>query len=99
MMIKRFLTYACLALCACFGTAFASTAERPVEYLLTSLASMSDFQPTAAVRLDVALVHWRTGSETAVAGLKSNLRAEGNHFVMSSAKPQPGLYEDGALSA
>lgn len=99
MMIKRFLSIACLALCACFGTAFASAAERPVSYMLASLSSMSDFHGAAAARLDVALVHWRTGSETAVAGLKSNLRAEGNHFVMNSAKPQPDPDEDAALAA
>ncbi len=89
MIMKRFLQYACLALCASFGSAFASTIERPVGYLLTTLKQIGDFHQTAATRLDIALAHWRSGDETVTAGLKSNLRAQSNHYVMATALPLP----------
>lgn len=62
MMIKRFLSFACLAICACFGSAFASTVERPVSYMLSSLQSIGEFHGASVARLDIALVHWRSGA-------------------------------------
>lgn len=98
MMIKRFLSIACLALCACFGSAFASTMDKP-SYVLSSLKSIGEFHGASVARLDIALVHWRSGGEPTTTSIASNLRAEGNHFVMSSAKLQPDPDEDGALAA
>lgn len=98
MIMKRFLQYACLALCACLGTAFASTMDKP-SYVLSSLKSIGEFHGASVARLDIALVHWRAGGEHVTSGIASNLRAEGNHFVMDSAKPQPDPDEDGALAA
>jgi hypothetical protein len=88
MMIKRFLSLACLALCACFGSAFASTMDKP-SYVLSSLKSIGEFHGASVARLDIALVHWRSGGEPTTTSVASNLRAEGNHFVMSSARLQP----------
>lgn len=99
MMIKRFLSFACLALCACFGSAFGSTVERPVSYMLSSLQSIGEFHGASVARLDIALVHWRSGGEPTTTGVASNLRAEGNHFVMSSAKLQPEPADGELLAA
>lgn len=99
MMIKRFLSLACLALCACFGSAFASTIERPVSYMLYSMQSVGEFHGASVARLDIALVHWRYGGEPTTTSIASNLRAEGNHFVMSSAMLQPEPTDGESLAA
>lgn len=92
MKMNRFLTYAALALCACFGsTVFA--AERPVTYLVSAFECASDLYSVSATRLELTLAQWRTGSEGTDKALSSNLRASSNHFVMASAKPGVEEYE------
>lgn len=88
MMIKRFLTYAALAICACFGPSVFAL-ERPVSYLAASIDRMADLHATATTRLELTLAQWRTGSEGTDKALSSNLRASSNHFVMDTVQPLP----------
>jgi hypothetical protein len=83
MMIKRFLCYAALAICACFGPSVYAM-ERPVSYLVSSMDRMSDMHLAATARLELTLAQWREGSEATDSTISSNLRASSNHFVMSS---------------
>lgn len=94
-MMMRYLKYCALALCACFGSsAFAGvlTVARPAWSVARTLAYVGDLYGASAARLDLTLAQWRTGSESTGEGLKSNLRASSNHFVMTSAKPMPDGY-------
>ena len=92
MMIKRFLCYAALAICACFGPSVFAM-ERPVSYLAASLDRMADTYLTATARLELTLAQWREGSEASDSAISSNLRASSNHFVMASVKPGVEEYE------
>jgi hypothetical protein len=92
MMIKRFLCFAALAVCACFGpSAFAL--ERPVSYLAAKFDQMPDTHLTATARLELTLAQWREGSEAGNDALSSNLRASSNHFIMASVNTpdEPGV--------
>lgn len=92
MMIKRFLSYAALALCACFGpSAFAM--ERPVSYLVDVLRAVPEMHEASATRLELTLAQWRQGSEVTDSTVSSNLRASSNHFIMASVKvpDEPGV--------
>lgn len=86
MMIKRFITYAALALCACLGSSFAFASDRPVTYLASTLDHIGELQASAMTRLELTLASWRTGEQVGET-LASNMRAESNHFVMVSATP------------
>ena len=88
MMIKRFLSYAALAICACFGPSVFAT-ERPTVYLAATFNDIGDLFATSAARLELTLAQWREGSEATDSTISSNLRASSNHFVMTSAKPAP----------
>lgn len=87
MMCKRFFSYVALALCACFGSSFASAMERPISYLASAFDSVGEMHSSAMARMELTLASWRTGSETGSDALKSNMRSESNHFVMVSAAP------------
>jgi len=94
-MMMRYLKYCALALCACFGSsAFAGvlTSDRPAWSVARTLAYVGDLYGASAARLELTLAQWRTGSESTSEGLKSNLRASSNHFVMASAKTVPDGY-------
>ena len=88
-MMKRITMYLGLAFAACLScfslTAFAEPL-RTVSYHLTAL---TEPQGVAMQRLKLTLAMWRTGSRSSDEGLKTNLRASSNHFVMTSAKPSP----------
>ena len=88
MMMKRFLTYAALAICACFGPSVFAM-ERPVTYLATSFDRIGDLHATSAARLELTLTQWRTGSEGTNEALSANLRASSNHFIMATVQPLP----------
>ena|SRR3990167_7478640 len=85
-MIKRWASYLALAMCACFVSFPASAVERTVSYLAQTFDHVGEFHGAAMTRLELGLASWRTGSEN-TADLKSNLRAESNHFVQVSAAP------------
>lgn len=50
---------------------------------------MGEPQSVAFKRLELTLTAWRTGSQSSEDGLKANMRASSNHFVMTSTKPEP----------
>lgn len=87
-MMKRFLSYAALAICACFGPSVFAM-ERPTTYLVHAFECASDLHAVSATRLELTLAQWRTGSEGTDDALSSNLRASSNHFVMSTVQPLP----------
>ncbi len=87
MMIKRFITYAALALCACLGSSFAFASDRPVTYLASTLDHIGELQASAMTRMELTLVCWRSGVGAGDEAVASNMRAESNHFVMVSATP------------
>lgn len=87
MQMKRFMSYVALALCACFGSSFASAMDRPVSYIVSSLVDIGEMHASALVRMDLTLADWRTGSESTTDSLTSNMRAESNHFVLTSVTP------------
>ncbi|MGY2258152.1 hypothetical protein [Pseudomonas sp. SDO55104_S430] len=87
MILKRFATYVALALCACFGSSFASAMERPIQYLVSSFEQIGELQSSAMTRMELTLASWRTGVGAGDQAQKSNMRAESNHFVMVSAAP------------
>ena len=86
-MFRRFASYVALALCACFGSSFASAMERPISYLVSTFESVGEMHSSAMARMELTLASWRTGSEAGSDSLKSNMRSESNHFVMVSAVP------------
>jgi hypothetical protein len=85
-MIKRWASYLALAMCACFVSFPASAVERTVSYLAQTFDHVGEFHGAAMTRLELGLASWRTGGEN-TSDLKSNLRAESNHFVQVSATP------------
>ena len=87
MKIHRFVTYAALALCACFGSSFALAMDRPLSYLSATFESIGELQASAMTRLDLTLAGWRSGGPISSESLASNMRAESNHFVMVSVAP------------
>lgn len=85
-MIKRWASYLALAICACFVSFPASAVERTVTYLAKTLDHIGEFHGAAMTRLELGLASWRMGVG-AGESLKSNLRAESNHFVQVTATP------------
>jgi hypothetical protein len=88
-MIKRLTMYLGFALVACLSCFSVSALADPISYAQHAVRSMGEPQGVALKRLEMTLVAWRTGSQSADEALKSNLRASSNHFEMTSAKPKP----------
>jgi hypothetical protein len=86
-MMKRLLTYCALACCALFATLPASAMERTATYLAQTFDRIGEMQSASMTRMELTIATWRTGSEAAADSLKSNLRADSNHFVMISTAP------------
>lgn len=86
MMITRYASYVALALCACFGSSFASAMERPLYYF-ASIVEVGEMHSAAMARLDLTLTCWRSGGDGSDASVASNLRTESNHLVMVSVAP------------
>ena len=84
MWTPRRVTYALLAAFALFGSQFASAIERPVSYLV---AVLDDLQAPAMARHELTLAQWRSEHGTGAGLSTSGLRAESNHFVMSTVLP------------
>lgn len=87
MIMKRFSTYVALALCMCFGSAYAGAADRPFTYLASTLDSIGELQASAMTRMELTLAMWQSGDQTGSDSVKANMRSESNHFVMVSAVP------------
>lgn len=88
-MMKRLSTYLGLALAACLSCFSLTALAEPLRTVSYHLTAMTEPQGVAMQRLDLTLAMWRTGSQSSDEGLKTNLRASSNHFVMTSAKPDP----------
>lgn len=88
-MMKRLTMYLGLAFAACLSCFSATVFAEPLRAVSYHLAVMSEPQGVAMQRLDLTLAMWRTGSQPDDEGLKSNLRASSNHFVMTTFKASP----------
>lgn len=88
-MMKRISAYLGLALAACLSCFSLSAFAEPITSAYRAAFVMSEPQGVALQRLELTLAMWRTGSQSDGEGLKSNLRASSNHFVMSSSNPSP----------
>ena len=84
MRITRYLRYAFLGVLALFGSQFASAVERPVAYLAHGWGNL---QAPAMVRHQLTLAQWRSGSGVGEGLSTGGMRAESNHFVMSTVLP------------
>lgn len=87
--MKRLSAYLGLALAACLSCFSLTALAEPLRTVSYHLTAMTEPQGVAMQRLDLTLAMWRTGSQSSGEDLKSNLRASSNHFVMTSAKPDP----------
>ncbi|MFL8988663.1 hypothetical protein Q8X48_13070 [Pseudomonas sp. QLc11A] len=88
-MMKQLTMYLGLAFAACLSCFSATAFAEPLRAVSYHLAVMSEPQGVAMQRLDLTLAMWRTGSQSDDEGLKSNLRASSNHFVMTTFKASP----------
>ena len=88
-MMKRITMYLGLAFAACLSCFSAPSMAEPLRTFGYHLAALTEPQGVAMQRLDLTLAMWRTGSESSDEGLKTNLRASSNHFVMTTGKPDP----------
>lgn len=88
-MMKRITMYLGLAFAACLSCFSATAFAEPLRTASYHLMALTEPQGVAMQRLDLTLAMWRTGSQSNGEGLKSNLRASSNHFVMTTGKPDP----------
>ncbi|MEO8642627.1 hypothetical protein [Pseudomonas sp.] len=88
-MMKRLSAYLGLALAACLSCLSMSAFAEPIASAYHTAYVSAEPQGVALQRLELTLAMWRTGSQSGDEGLKTNLRATSNHFVMTSAKPLP----------
>lgn len=84
MMIKRFASYLCLALAACFS--FSAMAVERIEYTYAAACDVGQYGAKLA-RHEMTLSQWRQGAESGSDAPASNLIALSNHFGLSSAAP------------
>ena len=86
MKISRFLSICGLALAGCFGSMVAY-AGPVVEYAYASTIGFDQSYSACAVKHELTLAQWRSGSEPADEMAGSNLIALSNHFGMAGAFP------------
>lgn len=84
MMIKRFASYLCLALAACFS--FSAMAVERIEYAVAAAQEIGQYG-AKLTKHELTLSQWRQGSEPSGDKPASNLIALSNHFGLSSAAP------------
>lgn len=84
MMIKRFASYLCLALAACFS--FSAMAVERIEYAYAATYDIGQYGSTLT-KHELTLSQWRQGSQPSSGTPASNLIALSNHFGLSSAAP------------
>ena len=85
--ITRYLGLAFAACIACFSVGVFAEPANPGQYIPRFMLALDEPQGVAMQRLELTLAHWRTGGQTNEESLKSNMRADSNHFVMVSAVP------------
>ena len=83
-MIKRFDSYLCLALAACFS--FSAMAVERIEYAYAASYDMGQYG-AKLTKHELTLSQWRQGSQPGSDTPTSNLIALSNHFGMTSAAP------------
>ena len=81
--------YLGLAFAACLSCFSLSAFAEPLASVYRTAYVSAEPQGVALQRLELTLAMWRTGSQPSDEGMKTNLRASSNHFVMTSAKPSP----------
>ena len=84
MMIKRFASYLCLALAACFS--FSAMAFERIEYAYAATHDIGHYG-AKLTKHELTLSQWRQGSQSGSDAPASNLIALSNHFGLSSAAP------------
>ena len=84
MMIKRFASYLCLALAACFS--FSAMAVERMEYAYAATCDIGQYG-AKLTKHELTLSQWRQGSKSGSDTPASNLIALSNHFGMTSAAP------------
>lgn len=84
MMIKRFASYLCLALAACFS--FSAMAIERIEYAYAATYDIGQYGAKLS-KHELTLSQWRQESQTGSDTPASNLIALSNHFGMTSAAP------------
>lgn len=84
MMIKRFASYLCLALAACFS--FSAMAVERIEYAYAATYDIGQYG-AKLTKHELTLSQWRQGSQSGSDTPASNLIALSNHFGLSSAAP------------
>ena len=87
--MRRLTMYLGFALTACLSCFSMSVLAEPVAYAYRTAVALAELPGAGLKRLELTLAMWRTGSQPSDEGLKTNLRASSNHFVMTSAKPSP----------
>ncbi len=85
-MMKRITMYLGLAFAACLSCFSLTALAEPLRTVSYHLTALTEPQGVAMQRLELTLSMWRTGSQSGVDELKSNLRASSNHFVMITGK-------------
>jgi hypothetical protein len=84
MMIKRFASYLCLALTACFS--FSAMAVERIEYAYAATYDVGQYG-AELTKHELTISQWRQGSQPGSDSPASNLIALSNHFGMTSAAP------------
>jgi hypothetical protein len=87
--MRRLTIYLGFALAACLSCFSMSVLAEPVAYACRAAVALAELPGAGLKRLELTLAMWRTGGQSSDEGLKSNLRASSNHFVMNSAKAAP----------
>lgn len=84
MMIKRFASYLCLAMAACFS--FSALAVERIEYVVAASYDFGSYG-VESVKHELTLSQWRQESQAGSESVASNLIALSNHFGLTSAAP------------
>lgn len=88
--MKRMTVYLGMALAACLSCFSMAAMAEPIASAYSSaryMLAVSEPQGVSAVRLELTLAQWRSESQASDDSLKSNLRADSNHFIMVSTVP------------
>lgn len=88
--MKRMIVYLGMVFAACLSCLSLSAMAEPIASAYSSaryMLSMSEPQGVAYTRMELTLAQWRSEGQASDDSLKSNMRAESNHFVMVSTAP------------
>lgn len=88
--MKRMTMYLGMLFAACLSCFSVLAMAEPVIGAYSSaryMLAMSEPQGVAYTRMELTLAQWRSEGQASDDSLKSNMRAESNHFVMVSTAP------------